>query len=429
MRTRVRRDLLVSTFGRVAALLTSGREAASDALLLVAMIFVVFAVAKVALKPVTYIERIEVPKQLADRGYGSDNVSERLSTAVARVQDRSKELGLWDKESPLLLTRWADQELEVKIPGESTTVGELRKFIRGIFGVEDERVRGDIILLTKAEAIRKNVPASSTSSLTDPFVAAELVLRWKDGRSRASSAGLDQLEDMFQDSAENLLQQMDPATLAAYRMLSSTGGYELALTVVQECVSSSEYRQRLWGYEAWGIALLERGRAELARKEQEHAAKSFQDAANKFGEAIAEAASHGDSFPQGYKSLAAVYAASKLPSAALVYALEAAKLDGFRPQTMALLASIEIDLGNISGAKQHATQLVAKGGGSAALLNKLSMSLLQSDNPDDALHFAKISSQRNPRDECAKSLVLMAESWRDTKLADFPASCAEATSQ
>src|SRR2546425_1085464 len=83
-----------------------------------------------------YFESIEVSKELADRGWTSDVVAQRVTGAIRDVQQSSGIL----KRQAEFITDW--DKLDLQLPGQTLSIENAARLVRTALGGRVTRLRG-----------------------------------------------------------------------------------------------------------------------------------------------------------------------------------------------------------------------------------------------------------------------------------------------
>lgn len=201
-------------------------------------------IVKASLEDITIIEPIAVPKSIEDSGYTGTIVALRLIDGVAAISESSGTI----RERVLVGSASQYAALSsIQLPSAGVSVRSIVSVMRGLFGVVDNRISGEI-------TVRK--PATSW------FPARyALVLRFEwAGRRTTVEKEADTVEQLVELASRSIVQKIDPYTLAAHFRNKGKGHWDDMNLMVDEMLTSSDPALVKWALVLRASTLAESGK-------------------------------------------------------------------------------------------------------------------------------------------------------------------------
>jgi tetratricopeptide (TPR) repeat protein len=227
------------------------RSAAVDGLLLAIFGAFVVAIASELRRHSVVIEPIEVPKDLAEKGYTPQVVAQRIAGEIIALRRAAR----WRERIEEGYELSAAQ-LDFTVPTAGISYRDLVRYLRRLLRRPEERVQGELV--KEGEALR-------------------ITLRTRDGRSTPSSLRVTteaELARLFEQAAFALAALVEPVLVADYWFWLEQRElrFEATLDAVRECLAHTPERQHHRAYLIWSKALVFQRRFAAAEEKLRQAA-------------------------------------------------------------------------------------------------------------------------------------------------------------
>jgi tetratricopeptide (TPR) repeat protein len=231
------------------------------------------------------LDQIEVPKALQDKGITPVSVSRRLADQVQKIQAKSTENRSLHR---LLQPAWMQEDIQV--PGSTLSVRAIVRFFKEEFGLPDTHIDGE---LTEGPAERLSLTLRNTETgevlVTQP----------------RSTNGLDQL---IADGATNIVQIVDPVTLAAYwyAIEGRTHSFRNTEHWIRYAIANDFEASASRAYNLWGNFLTDQGIMQDALDKYRLAAAQkhqFAELYSNWGDALTTVGRSSDAEAKYHKAL------------------------------------------------------------------------------------------------------------------------------
>jgi hypothetical protein len=220
-----------------------------ELLIFVLLVALVAVVVKSTLKHATVIEPINVPPELASRGYTGTVVAQQLIDEVYAVvfnAQTTRAIGYRSHkpQSAELLPSVASNLAvpQIEVPGTGISMGAVIYYLRDLFGIYDTKITGEIV--------RENTVRSGNEESGPPIYT--LHLRSSEQAFYFRSPKPDRkLENILEAAALPLLEKLSPyiAGVAYWRKSDLTK----AAAMAQQSLNSDSIDERKWGMNLRGL--------------------------------------------------------------------------------------------------------------------------------------------------------------------------------
>ena len=177
------------------------------------------------------IERIRVPKALADNGYSQEVVTQRLIDEMMDIRNKAKT----KMQIRGLAPAW--RQVDIEVPGAGLTVNSVIRWAKDLVGFPDPRYGGEI---TRAQGkllqLRLRRIDRGGGAPADPPPKAEA-----------------ELDDLLGFGARELMKVIDPYVLASY--FRNQKKPEAALDMIAYCLAHEPLEDDAWAHNLWGVIL------------------------------------------------------------------------------------------------------------------------------------------------------------------------------
>jgi tetratricopeptide (TPR) repeat protein len=224
------------------------RSVGMNFLFLVLLLAFVWAVIREVRRKSIVIDLIDVPKDLAEKGYTPHVIALRLAAEVNAIQRTARVRGHADETFELSAT-----QIDFTVPTAGISYRSIIRYIRQVFGWPEERVRGEIV--------REAAPMRIVSSENMPDMQRlRIALRTRDGRTTPTDLWvLSDLEvpELLRKAAFEIALLVDPYLMATYWFWTEQRErkFNKTFSVIKQCLRSTATDQHYRAYVLWGNAL------------------------------------------------------------------------------------------------------------------------------------------------------------------------------
>ena len=212
------------------------------------------------------IEPIEVPKDLAEKGFTPNVAALRVASEINRLQ-RAARLRIRREDGFEL----SATQIDFTVPSAGISYRALLRYVRQFFGTPEERIRGEITRTTFATVDAAGAAHNSLS----------VVLRTADGRSTQAdlATGSDlQLDVLIRSAAFELASFVDPYLIASYWFEEEQGAkdklFKKTTKALSDCLARTPPRQHHRAYVIWANLLRLQGKLDEAEEKLRFAVAS-----------------------------------------------------------------------------------------------------------------------------------------------------------
>jgi len=253
------------------------RSATTSIFLIVFLAALLVAVGLELFRNTVNIEPIQVPKDLADKGYTPEVVAQRLGDKILEIRKDAQTLKTLRAEGrgqvvpDVSLTALPEKRLvDIDVPGTGIPVRSLLRYIRDFLGIHEETIRGEIT--HEGKKLRLRLRVGSHGAVPDPPARSET-----------------ELEDLLHLGARGVIRAIDPYILAVY-LLDRRSDREGAFDLIVHCLENDPKDDDAWAYNLWGDMLRGEGQYEEAIEKYEAAIRQkpdFPTAYSNWGQVLA----------------------------------------------------------------------------------------------------------------------------------------------
>ena len=207
--------------------------------LIAVLVALLYAVYRELKRDTVFLDPIDVPRQLADRGYTGTYVAERLVDELLALQRNSK-------------TMRRGREID-------STASLVDLTIPGRFSMQ--------AILRYAHRILRITEAHISGGITEEAHGFQLILRLRNQRVAAiiGTHLSDDVGTLLRFGADDIMGVVDPHLVAVRHYEREIGGpYEKTLAAIRAIVDQPRSRDRGWALKLWGDCLLDQNRREEA---------------------------------------------------------------------------------------------------------------------------------------------------------------------
>jgi tetratricopeptide (TPR) repeat protein len=226
------------------------------------------------------IDPIDVPTDLAARGYTPTVVAQRIAVELAALQRVARVQGRRLEDAVELSTL----QIDFTVPTAGISYRTLLRYVRQSFGRPEQRVRGEIVRRSSPHPLLQ-----PPSSLEDSL---RITLRTVGSETTPPDLEVDseaQLPDLLKRAAFEIATLVDPYLIAAYWFRAEQGERRFAKTLeaVSRCLQRTPPQEHHRAYVTWGNVL-------LAQRKFADAEEKFRTAARIAPRRGATSNSHGN---------------------------------------------------------------------------------------------------------------------------------------
>ena len=189
-----------------------------------------------------FLESLEVPIELARKGYHSSVVAAHLLDEAVAIQQRGSG---WRRRRPL---ENVASVADMQAPGGYLSIRAIVKSARAMLGRPATRINGDITKKGDGYVLRLRLQGR----VVEPVGGAHLPTT--------------EVAQLIHDGAQDLLQAVDPFALASFYFNGPEAGTDAPNTMrlVQEVLRAEHVEDRAWALSLWASVLLGQGREDEA---------------------------------------------------------------------------------------------------------------------------------------------------------------------
>lgn len=224
------------------------RSLAIDILIFLLMIVFVIAGVWEFRRRSIVIDPIDMPKDLAEKGYTPYAAAQRIAAEMRALQRIARIKGRLEEGFELGAT-----QIDFTVPSAGISYRNSIRYLRHLLRKPEQRVHGEIISSVKVVSEPGSETASGEGSIS-------IELRTRDGYTtppnlRVTSA--DELPILFQKAALEIASLVSPYMIAAYwfREEQREHKFENTFEAVQRCFTLTPANQHFRAYVIWGNAL------------------------------------------------------------------------------------------------------------------------------------------------------------------------------
>lgn len=174
------------------------------------------------------INPIEVPSDLAGKGFTRDLVPKRIADEIRAIQIRASTIKEGSKLAPDL------GEIEIQIPGAKVSVSSLVDQFGTFLGFEKREISGEITRTDTAYAIRLRMP--SNGAVIDIETDADTA---------------ESVNKLIRDAARRVLATVDPFMMSAYHY--SEREYDQARAHINQTLERESQLEKAWALNLLGV--------------------------------------------------------------------------------------------------------------------------------------------------------------------------------
>jgi tetratricopeptide (TPR) repeat protein len=228
-----------------AADLDAVRSVAVDAFLLLLPVAVVVVVRRELRRPSVVIDRIDVPRDLSEKGYAPEVIAQRIAAQVIDLR-RTAQWGGKVEEGYELSTA----QIDFTVPIAGISYRSVIRYARQVLGRPEERIQGEI------------VRAGDTIKIT---------LRTRNRRQTPASlwaASEREIDDLLKRAAMETAKLVDPHLVARYwfAVEQRERKFDATFSAVRQWLESAPAKSHHQAYIVWGDALVVQRRLGEAEK-------------------------------------------------------------------------------------------------------------------------------------------------------------------
>jgi tetratricopeptide (TPR) repeat protein len=210
--------------------------------LVLAIAALVFAFVKEIRREAIYLDPIDVPEDLAKRGFSADVVTERLLDHVRAIQAAA------NTSKPSQGVDSSATQVDIQVPGGQLSMKSIVRYARSLFDLPEQHFTGEI---TREDA------------------TFSLLLRVRDRRRVtvvAEGLSATNVDALLKLGGEALVRATDPYVLASYYFLLEEKGlrYERTLATINYVLTHPPQSDDVWAWNLWGLVLERQGKREEA---------------------------------------------------------------------------------------------------------------------------------------------------------------------
>ena len=207
------------------------------------------------------IDPLDVPTDLAAKGYTPTVVAQHIAAELAALQRATSVQGRRQEDAVQLSTL----QIDFTVPTAGISYRTLLRYVRQSFGRPEQRVRGEIVRRSSPRPLLQ-----PPSSLEDSL---RITLQTVDSETTPPDLEVDseaKLPDLLERAAFAIATLVDPYLIAAHWFRAEQGErqFEKTLEAVSHCLRRTPPQEHHRAYVTWGNVLL--------------AQRKFTDAENKF---------------------------------------------------------------------------------------------------------------------------------------------------
>ena len=206
------------------------------------VIALVFAFLREVRNDTVFLEPIEVPEDLARKGFHSSVVAAHLLDEAVAIQQRGSG---WRRRRPL---ENVASVADMQAPGGYLSIRAIVKSARAMLGRPATRISGDITRTGDGHMLRLRLQGRVVEPVGGPHTPAT------------------EIDQLIHDGAQDLLQAVDPFALASFFFNGPEAGTDAPNTMrlVQAVLRAGHVEDRAWALSLWASVLLGQGREDEA---------------------------------------------------------------------------------------------------------------------------------------------------------------------